>query len=192
VGHFQTRSRGTFGGSLCHLDSAAELPAVATALDATLKVSGPRGERAVVVADWGLGYMTPNLEPDEILTAIRLPKWPQPHGAAFVEFARRHGDFAVCGIACLLALDDRGRIARAAIALCGLAVTPVRLGAAERMLVDAEANAEAWGVAAQAAREIETMEDAYVSAEYRKRLAGVLVERALAQAAQRARGGQHG
>jgi carbon-monoxide dehydrogenase medium subunit len=188
VGHLQTRSRGTFGGSLCHLDPSAELPAVATALDAVLTVSGPRATRQVPVAEWGLGYMTPNLEPDEILTTIRLPKWPRPHGYAFTEFARRHGDFAIAGVACLLALDAQGRIGRAALALCGVEVTPLRLSAAEALLVGKEPNAEAFKSAAAVAGEVEAMSDAYVNAAYRKRLAKVLVERALASAAARARG----
>lgn len=187
VGHLQTRSRGTFGGSLCHLDPSAELPAVATALDAVLTVSGPRATREVPIAEWGLGYMMPNLQPDEILTAIRLPKWPQPHGHAFTEFARRHGDFAIAGVACLLALDAQGRIARAALALCGVEVTPVRLSAAEALLAGKEPNADTFKSAAASAGEVEAMSDAYVNAAYRRRLAGVLVERALATAAGRAR-----
>ena len=188
VGHLQTRSRGTFGGSLCHLDPSAELPAVALALDATLTVASPRGEREIPIAEWGLGYMTPNLEADEILTRIRLPKWPQPHGYAFTEFARRHGDFAIVGVACLLALDAQGRVARAALALCGVGVTPVRLTNAEQLLLGQQPSPEIFHAAAAAAGEVEAMADAYVSAAYRQRLAKVLAERALAIAVQRATG----
>lgn len=190
VGHLQTRSRGTLGGSLCHLDPAAELPAVAMALDATLTISGPRGSREVPIAEWGLGYMTPNLEPDEILARIRLPKWPKPHGYAFIEFARRHGDFAISGVACLLALGGNGRIERAALALCGVEVTPVRLAAAEELLVGREPGPDIFRAAAAVAGETDAMSDAYIKAEYRRRLAKVLVERALATAAERARGGK--
>jgi carbon-monoxide dehydrogenase medium subunit len=188
VGHFQTRARGTIGGSLCHLDPAAELPAVAAAHDAVLTVAGPRGERRIAIADWCRGYMTPNLEADEILTAITIPKWPSRHGHAFVEFARRHGDFGIVGVACLLALDDRGRIARAALALCGVDVRPVRLHRAEQALVGEAPEANAFAAAAALAREVEAMSDSYYSQRYRRRLAGVLTERALAAAA-RANGG---
>lgn len=191
VGHLQTRARGSIGGSLCHLDPSAELPSVATALDATLAVSGPRGSRLVPIAEWGLGYMTPNLEPDEILTSIRLPKWPHPHGYAFTEFARRHGDFAIAGVACLLALDPAGRIARAALALCGVAVTPVRLADAEQALVGRAPAAETFQAAAARADTVEAMSDAYVTAAYRRRLGRVLVERALVTAARRAKGDQN-
>ena len=188
VGHLQTRSRGTLGGSLCHLDPSAELPAVMTALDATLTLAGPRGAREVPVAEWALGYMTPNVEPDEILASIRIPKWPHPLGYAFTEFARRHGDFAIAGVACMLALDAHGRIARAALALCGVDATPVRLSAAEDLLIGKGPSGDAFKTAAGAAGEVEAMSDAYVNAAYRKRLARVLVERALATAAQRAKG----
>src|SRR5580700_1740958 len=92
VGHRQTRNRGTIGGSLCHLDPAAELVAVAAALDATVEVTGSRGTRRIAFADFPRGYMTPALEPDELLTAVELPLWPAGHGHGFVEFARRHGD----------------------------------------------------------------------------------------------------
>jgi carbon-monoxide dehydrogenase medium subunit len=188
VGHLQTRSRGTFGGSLCHLDPAAELPAVAAAFDATLTVDGGRGERTIAIADWGLGYLTPALEPDEVLTKITLPKWRGRAGHAFVEFARRHGDFAIVGVACLLALDDAGRIARGRIALSGVDVKPLRLEAAEKLLAGERPDPKAFAAAAAEARRIEALTDTYITAKYRQRVAGVLVERALALAAARAQG----
>ena len=93
VGHRQTRNRGTLGGSLCHLDPAAELVSVAAALDATVMVAGPNGQREIPFAAFPVAYMTPAIEPNELLTAVRLPIWPKGHGFAFIEFARRHGDF---------------------------------------------------------------------------------------------------
>jgi carbon-monoxide dehydrogenase medium subunit len=132
--------------------------------------------------------MTPAIELNEIVVGVRFPQWAPNHGYAFVEFARRHGDFAIAGVACLLALDAQGRIARAALALCGVEVTPLRLSAAEALLVGKEPSAEAFKSAAAVAGEVEAMSDAYVNAAYRKRLAQVLVERALASAAARARG----
>lgn len=191
VGHFQTRARGTLGGSLCHLDPAAELPGIAALYDATLQVAGPRGRREVAMADWSLGYMTPALEADEALAGVTLRPWSGPHGHAFVEFARRHGDFAIAGAGCLLALDARGAIARAAISLIGVATAPVRLIEAEAALRGQPADAKTFKAAAEQARAIDALSDAHVSTAYRQRLAAVLVERALAAAANRAKGGAH-
>lgn len=108
VGHVQTRSRGTIGGSLCHLDPAAELPLVCLVLDARMTVRGPHGARELSAVDWPVAYMTPALDSQEILTAISLPLRRPGQGDAFVEFARRSGDFAVAAVACSLVLDDRG------------------------------------------------------------------------------------
>lgn len=188
VGHFQTRNRGTIGGSLSHLDPAAELPLVAAACDAVLTVEGPDGAREVPFAEWPLAYMMPSLGPDEVLTSIRLPVWTEPHGHAFVEFARRHGDFAIVAVAAMLAVSG-GRITRAVIAIGGANTAPIRLAEAEAALVGAAPTAETFAAAGAAARKIEAMSDAYVSAAYRQRLAGVLTDRALAQAAARAEGG---
>src|SRR5450631_3998245 len=99
VGHRQTRNRGTLGGSLCHLDPSAELVTVAAALDATVLVAGPNGQREIPFAEFPVAYMTPAIEPNEMLTALRLPVWPKGHGYAFIEFARRHGDFAIVSAA---------------------------------------------------------------------------------------------
>lgn len=187
VGHFQTRNRGTIGGSLCHLDPAAELPTIAAAYDAVLTAAGPDGTRDIAFADWPLAYMMSNLAPEEVLTRVTLPYWREAHGSAFVEFARRHGDFAIIGVAALLAVDG-GRISRAAVAVGGANVRPLRLSDVEVMLVGEAPGAAAFGEAGALARRIDTMSDAYVTAEYRQRLAGVMVERALAQAAKRANG----
>src|SRR6201987_2139856 len=92
VGHRQTRNRGTLGGSLCHLDPSAELVSVATALDATVTAAGPQGQLEIPVAEFPVSYMTPAIEPDELVTGARFPVWPDRHGYAFIEFARRHGD----------------------------------------------------------------------------------------------------
>jgi carbon-monoxide dehydrogenase medium subunit len=187
VGHWQTRSRGTIGGSLCHLDPAAELPGIVALYQGTLHVVGTNGERDVPAAEWSLGYMTPALAPDEVLTAVSLPLWREPHGHAFVELARRHGDFAVVGAGCLLAVADR-TIRRAAIVLIGVATAPVRLAAAEAALIGQPATPQSFKAAAEHAHAVDCLADAQVSAAYRKRLAAVLVERALAQAATRANG----
>lgn len=186
VGHFQTRNRGTIGGSLAHLDPAAELPGIAALYDATLTVAGPRGSRELPIHAWGQGYMTPDLAPDEVLTRIALPLWREPHGYAFIEFARRRGDFAIAGVACLLALDKAGNTKRAAIALIGVAYAPLRLAAAERLLAGKPPDDAAIAAAAAEVDGIDVIDDAHVTAAYRKRLAGVLVKRALKLAAVRA------
>ena len=186
VGHFQTRNRGTVGGSLCHLDPSAELPCVAAAADAVLTVRGRDGEREVAMADWPAGYMTPGLAADEALIRIRLPASAALDGQAFVEFARRHGDFAIVGVAAMLSLAN-GTIRRASLAVAGVGPHPVRLAEIEAALAGEPANEASFRAASGEARGIEAMSDAYVSARYRQRLTGVLVERALAKAAERAR-----
>lgn len=183
VGHFQTRNRGTLGGSLAHLDPAAELPGVMALYDAELEING--GTRKVRMADWGRGYMTPNLEPDEILTAITWEAWQGRHGHAFVEFSRRRGDFAIVGVGCLLGLDAKELIDRAAIVAIGMAYAPVRVAAAERLLVGKPLDETTVQSAAAEARRIEAKTDLYASGAYRQRLAGVLTARALKLSLQR-------
>ena len=134
IGHFQIRNRGTVGGSTAHADPASELPAVASALDAEMEVTGPTGVRTIAARDFFQSMWTTALEPDEILTAIRYPVWESRCGFAVEEFARRSGDFAIAGVACGVALTPHGTIARAAIALFGMGTTPLRADAAESAL----------------------------------------------------------
>lgn len=186
VGHRQTRNRGTIGGSLCHLDPAAELVTVAIALDATLTLQGPNGARTLPMAEFPLGFMTPALEFDEILTSIAFPKQPPGHGFAFAEFARRHGDFAIASAAALIELDRAGRIARATLVLGGVGVVPVRMESLEGELVGALPSEALFEKACRLCGEVDALDDALVSAEYRKRIAPVMARRALVQAAERA------
>ncbi|MGY1692577.1 FAD binding domain-containing protein [Geodermatophilus sp. SYSU D01105] len=132
VAHPPVRHSGTVVGSIAHADPAAELPAVALALDAEMTAVGPQGERRIPAADFFQGPFTTALAPDEILTEVRFSAFPGGH--AFAEFAQTHGNFAVVGVAALVGFDD-GRIARAALAASGVAPTPVRLTAAEEALV---------------------------------------------------------
>src|SRR5262249_52407572 len=134
VGHRQTRNRGTVGGSLCHLDPAAELVSVAAAHDATVLVAGPKGKREIKFSDFPVAYMTPAIEPNEILTALRIPLWTQEHGAAFVEFSRRHGDFAIVSAAALLERDGGGKIMRASVTIGGIGPAPVRVAELENAI----------------------------------------------------------
>ncbi|MBO6782561.1 MAG: xanthine dehydrogenase family protein subunit M [Alphaproteobacteria bacterium] len=187
VGHFQTRNRGTIGGSLCHLDPAAELPCLMAAYDAVLTVEGPDGAREVPFTEWPLAYMIPNLGPDELLTKVTVPTWAGGHGYGFSEFARRHGDFAIVAVAALLEIDG-GNISRAAISVGGADVKPIRLEEAESALAGQAAGPDAFKAAGEVARQIDAMSDTYVTSAYRQRLAATLVERALDKAAQRAGG----
>jgi aerobic carbon-monoxide dehydrogenase medium subunit len=186
VGHFQTRNRGTLGGSLAHLDPAAELPGVMALYDAELEING--GKRKVKVGDWSQGYMTPDLQAGELLTAVRWEAWQGKHGHAFVEFARRRGDFAIVGVGCLLSLGSNGAIERAALAAVGVAYGPLRLSAVERLLAGSRLDEKLLAAAAAEASTIEAKSDLYASGAYRQRLAGVLVSRALKTAHERARG----
>ena len=135
VGHRQTRNRGTIGGSLCHLDPSAELVSMAAALDATVTVAGPAGTREIAFAEFPVAFMTPAIEPNELLTAVRFPLWPEGHGYGFVEFARRHGDFAIVSAAALLTEDASGKITRASVTLGGMGMAPIRAREVEQALI---------------------------------------------------------
>jgi carbon-monoxide dehydrogenase medium subunit len=186
VGHRQTRNRGTIGGSLAHADPAAELPAVCAAHDATVHLASVRGIRAVPFADFSAGYMATVLQPDEMIAAIELPTWRPGHGHGFHEFARRHGDFALVGAAALLDVGADSVVRRAALALFGVAPSPLRLDAAEAALTGKPLDSISINAAAAAAWLIEPISDIHASADYRRHLAQVLSARALADAARRA------
>jgi carbon-monoxide dehydrogenase medium subunit len=185
VGHRQTRNRGTLGGSLCHLDPSAELVAVAAALDARVTVTGKNGARSVDFAAFPAGYMMPAIELDELVTAVTLPCWPARHGYAFVEFARRHGDFAIVSAAALLEEDANGKVTRASLTLGGLGPAPVRASEIERALVG-EAIAEArLRQICEPLRGLDAIDDIHAPASYRQHLATVLSRRALLKAHER-------
>ncbi len=185
IGHRQTRNRGTIGGSLCHLDPAAELVCVACVFDAEMDVVGLAGARTIPFAGFPLDYLTPALEPGEMLRAIRLPLWPKRSGHAFVEFARRHGDFAIVSAAALMLLDADGRIARVSLALGGMGVAPLRAEGVERRLLGETPSAALFAELAETCRAIEVADDAYVPALYRQRLAVTLARQALTRAWER-------
>ena len=135
IGHLQIRNRGTLGGSVAHADPAAEYPAIALALDATMEVVSPRGRRAIAAADFFDGLWSTTMAPDELLVAVSFPVWSGRRGFAVQEFARRHGDFAIAGAAVGVELDAEDRIRRSAIGLIGLGSTPERARDAEAELV---------------------------------------------------------
>ena len=183
VGHRQTRNRGTLGGSLCHLDPSAELANVAALLGATAHVESRRGRRDIPFTEFAAGYLTTSLAADELLTGITLPFPKRRHGHAFVEFARRRGDFAIVAVSALIALDAHGRIGDAALAVSGLGPVPARLPEIERMLHEERPGDALFRSAAARTGELDAMTDPYVTAAYRKHLARVLTFRALEMAA---------
>ena len=180
VGHSQIRARGTLGGSLAHADPAAELPAVAVALDARLTLASARGRRTVAAEDFFVAALTTSLAPDEILTGVSFPPWPARAGASVQEVAIRRGDFALGGVAATLTLDERGRVGAARIVCFGVGPRPARAHAAEASLAGATPSPPAFAEAGRlAAAGVDPAADIHASAAYRKRLAGVLTARAL-------------
>ena len=188
VGHIQTRNRGTIGGSLSHLDPAAELPGMAALHDATITLSKLGSSRHVPMLEFALGYMTPCTEPDEILTEISFDFWPEGHGYDFREFAQRHGDFAIVGVGTLMTLDAGNRIDRIACVLIGIDYYPIRLTDIEAELMGQIPSEGLFRAAGEKTRERDMMEDALVPESYRKQLSSVLLRRSLTSAAQRAAG----
>lgn len=189
VGHRQTRNRGTYGGSMSHLDPSAELPTVSMAQDAIVTVRKKGGTREIAMADFPMGYMMPSFELDEMVTDIRVPVWPEGHGYAFVEFARRHGDFAITSSAVLLDVDSAGKITRASVTVGGVGPSPLRVAAVEEGLTGETGSVELFTDIAEKCREIDAMEDVYAPAWYRQHLATVLTRRALGKAFSRAANG---
>lgn len=184
VGHIATRNRGTVGGSLAHLDPAAELPALMCALDATLRVQGTDGQRDVAIREWALDYMMPDLNEGEWLAAVEFDLPAQPHGYGFHEVARRHGDFALAGAVALLEFNPEQRVTSARVVVFGLDVAPVRLTDAEQMLIGQRVDAQLIDAASACTQAIDVVvEDVHASVEYRQQVSGVMVRRALNDAA---------
>jgi carbon-monoxide dehydrogenase medium subunit len=181
VGHRQTRNRGTVGGSLSHLDPAAELPLCACALGATIHVASKNGRRNLAFPDYALGFMTSALEPDEMVTGASFPVWAEGHGACFLEFARREGDFAIVAVAVLVE-KKAGRISKASVAFGGMNATAIRADAVADLLVGEIPSDALFKAAGAEAAKIEAFDDVHAPGSYRQHLAGVLTKRALAQA----------
>jgi carbon-monoxide dehydrogenase medium subunit len=182
VGHRQTRNRGTIGGSLCHLDPAAELVSLATAYDATVTVVGPNGQREIAFADFPAAYMAPAIEQNELVTAVRFPRWSPSHSYAFIEFSRRHGDFAITSAAVLLEVDGAGKITRASVTLGGVGTAPIRAREVEQAIVGQVPKGELFREACESCRKFDALEDVHAPASYRQHLAAVLSRRALEKA----------
>ncbi len=177
------RHRGTLGGALAHADPAGDLPAVILALDATLVARGPGGEREIAAADFFTDYLTSSLEPDEILTAVRIPKLGPGWGYRYEKFHRTAQSWATVGVAAL-ARRSNGSVAEARIGLTNMGTTPVRATAVEQAASGAEASRAALRAAAEHADEgTQPPGDLHGAPDYRRHLARVLTGRALAAAA---------
>jgi carbon-monoxide dehydrogenase medium subunit len=187
VGHRELRSRGTVCGSLAHADPAAELPAVACCLGAVLEVAGPSGRRRVPAAEFFVGAMTTGVGPDEVLVAAEFPVAAEREGYGFAEIARRHGDFALAGVATRVRRDRGGEVAEAVLTGFGISDRPVTRDVTD--LVRAAGgvpDALREGTTELASQLVDTAGDAHASPGYRRRLLGVLAARELANAARRA------
>jgi CO/xanthine dehydrogenase FAD-binding subunit len=187
VGHAQIRNRGTVGGSVAHADPAAELPAAFAALDATFQLRSKRGTRALGWQQFFVSTFTTALAPDELVAAVEVPVQDAATGSAFVEYARRHGDFALGGAAVTLKVGRDGRCERATIALLSAGPVPVRAEAAERQLRGAKLDETSIVAASvEAVKGLHPTSDIHGGTEYRIGLLRVMTERALTKAAQRA------
>lgn len=188
IGHFQIRNRGTIGGSLVHADPAAELPAVCVALQAEFVVQKATRQRVIAAEDFFLTYLTTAIEPDELLTEIRLPAWPSYWGWDVQEMCRRHGDFALAGAVALLHVDADDICQDARLTLFGVGDVPLRMQQVEAALhkrrVDDEVLRDVEQLVAEA---LEPESDLHASAAYRKEVGGVMARRSLARAFTRAR-----
>jgi xanthine dehydrogenase iron-sulfur cluster and FAD-binding subunit A len=185
VGHPQIRNRGTVCGSLAHADPAAELPGVAAALGATFVVRNGTGERLLSADEFFVHYLTTSLNTDEMLVEVRFPIFPEGWGWAFEEVSNRHGDYALCGVAAGVRLED-GRVADARLAYVGAGPVPVRLTEAERAAASLGIEDGARAAAAEAESRLEPDSDIHASGEFRRHLAGVLTQRALRRAYEQA------
>ena len=182
VGHPQIRSRGTVGGSIAHADPAAELPALAVLTDAVVEITGPRGRREVASGDLFKGLFTTACEWDELVTAVRFPRLATGAGWGFREFARRPGDFALAGIG-ITVVSAGEEIEEVAVVAFGLGAAPIRARAAERALSGHVPTPELVAEARRALEsEIDPADTLHGSGAYRRTVAGVLLERALADA----------
>ncbi|MBI2466768.1 MAG: xanthine dehydrogenase family protein subunit M [Candidatus Rokubacteria bacterium] len=193
VGHPPIRHRGTVGGSLAHADPAAELPAALACLGGEVVARSRAGERVIAAAEFFRGLMTTALRPDEILTEVRFRLPSRSAGWAFLEVARRHGDFALVGVAVLVEAGPDRTLRDVRVSVFGVGSTPVRARAAERELEDQELTPGRLRRAAElVSGTLRPDSDIHASADYRREVAGVLTRRALALAVQRGGDGVRG
>jgi CO/xanthine dehydrogenase FAD-binding subunit len=187
IGNIRVRHRGTIGGSLAHADPAAELPTVVLALQGSIEVLGPGGEREVSAADFFVTHFTTALEPGEVVTAVRVPVIQDGRGWAFVELSRRVGDFALVEAAALVDLEDDGRCSAVRLALGAVGERPFDASDLASPLIGAEPEEHVVAEVGRAASEaVEPSDGVHGSAGYRRQMVGIVTKRALLAAARRA------
>ena len=183
IGHLAIRNRGTIGGSLAHADPAAEWPLIAVAVDARLMLRSSTGSRTVGARQFFAGPLTTVLEPTEILTDVAFPAATAQGGCGFCELSRRPGDFAIVAVACRVTRDGSGVCVGATLAVGGAHGTPIHIAEVDDILKGSRGEADALRAAAEAVRRaVDPGSDLHGSADYRRRMAGVLAHRALGEA----------
>jgi CO/xanthine dehydrogenase FAD-binding subunit len=186
IAHPQIRNRGTIGGNLAHADPASELPAVAIAMQARMKIKSNKSEREVAASEFFLDLLTTSLEAEEMLVEIAFPVPSPRSGSCFLEMARRRGDFALAGVAAIVSLDEAGQCADVRLALCGVGDTPVDASAAAASLIGQRCTSETIeAVAAEVREAINPPGSVHASADYQRHIAGVLTRRAITSAHER-------
>jgi carbon-monoxide dehydrogenase medium subunit len=191
VAHIPIRNRGTVVGSLCHADAAAEMPMVLVLTGGSVVAQGPKGRRTIAAEDFFRFHMTTSREPGELVVEAHFPALPEGAGAAFDEFTRRHGDYAIAAVGAIVAFDGEGHARDVAVAACGIAERPLRLRQAEARLAGTRIESgdlDAAGTAAKAA--VTAPDDMHATNEYRRRVVATLVRRVVEKAAHRARQGR--
>jgi carbon-monoxide dehydrogenase medium subunit len=182
IGHYQTRNRGTFGGSISLGEPAAELPATAVALGATIEACSMRGKRSIAAGDFYRGPFMTALEPDEIVTSITFPSWPKGHVTLFHELVQRPGDFALLGFVGALTIEG-GKLARAGLAWLGMGPTPMRAKTAEQALIgQAPDTIDPQHIAELAVADTAPFDDQHTTAAYRRTVGQRIFARTLREA----------
>ena len=187
IAHPQIRNRGTIGGNLSHADPASELPALAVAMQAWMRLKSSTGERRVEASAFFQGALITDIQSGEMLVEIEFPRPEPATGMCFMEMARRRGDFALAGVAAMVSLDQARRCAKVRLALCGVGETPVDASEAAAPLIGHILTDEAIEVVAANVQEmIEPSGNVHATSDYQRHLAGVLTQRALGVAYKRA------
>lgn len=187
IGDRQVRNRGTIGGALAHGDPAADYPAAILALDAAIVAQGPEGERTIPAADFFLGFLTTALAPDEVLTAVRIPRLPAGAGASYQKLANPASGYAIVGVAAVVSVGHDGR-GPVRVGITGAAPSAVRATAVEEALSGGPLDPDAIAAAAsRAADGLDLLDDVHAPADYRRQVTVGLTRRALLTAWERAR-----
>ena len=188
IGDIQVRNRGTIGGSLAHSDPAADLPALALALDAKMTVQGPNGKRDIAASDMFVEMLTTSLEPEELLTGITLPRLGAGEGASYEKLRNPASRYAIVGVAAYIKLDG-GKVSAARVAVTGAGVKAVRQPSVEAALIGSDGGEAAIATAAEnAGEDVDFLGDIHASEDYRRAMVKVYTRRAVARAVAQAHG----